>query len=406
VCRELLTTTAIILPLMSLTVPCNTNSGMERHFLPPVQLADGPELLTVRIGLINGSLRPFCPTGRGAGFFSATGGVASAILAGGFLLVTAAAGALGVVTAMTGALPLVFAGAGVGFGAAPFALITGTVPLVLGPGLLAGGNVPVATGSLLPLAPFLLAELTDAFLFPAAPGALLTPACAALAVAGCAAFFAVCGPLALVVCDAAFTGCVLVCDPALAACVPVPAGVDPAFTACPLGCDPVLVACAALPDAGCEPVLAAAAEDALPAGAGVGEGEVLAGCAGDFTGVAAAFAGVDDGLGFAACVPVPAGVDPAFPVCPLGCDPVLAACAPLPDAGCEPFLAAGDPLPAVAGVGEGDVLAWGAGDFTGVAPAFAGVDDGLGFACWLEFAAAPAFWAVAVAAKTIASATT
>src|SRR5262249_10325009 len=220
-------------------------------------------------------------------------------------------------------LPLVFAGAGVGFGAAPFALITGTAPFLLGAGLLAAGNVPVATGSLLPLAPFLLAELADAFLFPAAPGALLAPACDPLAFAGCEPFFAVCGTLAPAVWDAGFTGCALVCEPALAA-----------------------------------------------------------------------------------CVAVPAGVDAAFPVCPLGCDPVLVTCAPLPDGGCEPFLAAGDPLPAVAGVGEGEVLAWGAGDFAGVAAAFAGVGDGLGFACWLEFPAAPVFWAVAVAAKTIASATT
>jgi hypothetical protein len=76
----------------------------------------------------------------------------------------------------------------------------------------------------------------------------------------------------------------------------------------------------------------------------------------------------------------------------------------------DPALVAGAALPAGAGVEEGEALVCGAGVFTGEAAAladvWAGVDDGLGLACWPELPAAPAVWAVAVAAITIASAKT
>jgi len=121
---------------------------------------------------------------------------------------------------------------------------------------------------------------------------------------------------------------------------------------------------------------------------------------------------------------------------PAGCDPLTAAlllaCDEFPDAGCDPVFTAGDPFPAVADVGEGEVLACGAGDpfpaaavvgegevlacgagdFPGVAAAVpdfwpaAGVDVGLGFACWPELDPAPVFCAAAVAARAIASAIT
>jgi hypothetical protein len=90
-----------------------------------------------------------------------------------------------------------------------------------------------------------------------------------------------------------------------------------------------------------------------------------------------ALAGCDPAL--ADCAVLVAGVDPFFTAA------VLLACGEFPGAGCDPFFTAGEPFPA--GAGEGDVLACGAGDFTGVAavvPDFwpgAGVAVGLGFAC-------------------------
>jgi hypothetical protein len=99
-----------------------------------------------------------------------------------------------------------------------------------------------------------------------------------------------------------------------------------------------------------------------------------------------------------------------FTLCTAGCDPVLFACELFDEAGCDPFLALDDPLPAFAGVGEGEALACGDGDFAGVGVAFAfwagaGLAVGLGFNCWPELPA-PAFCAAAVAARTIANATT
>src|SRR5689334_18526489 len=65
----LLATTAIILPVVSFTVPCKTSSGMARQRLPLVQFEGGrltpPSRAT--IGLTNGSLRPCAPNTRGAG---------------------------------------------------------------------------------------------------------------------------------------------------------------------------------------------------------------------------------------------------------------------------------------------------------------------------------------------------
>src|ERR1700731_1738534 len=58
----LLATTAIILPDVSFTVPCNTSSGITRHRLPLVQFGAGllmPSLETM--GLTNGSRRPCDP---------------------------------------------------------------------------------------------------------------------------------------------------------------------------------------------------------------------------------------------------------------------------------------------------------------------------------------------------------
>src|ERR1044071_7300365 len=86
----LLATTAIILPDVSFTVPCNTSSGITKHRFPLVQFGAGrlmPSLET--IGLTNGSLRPCAPYVLAVGFgFSATGAAAGAFCAVG-------AGALG-----------------------------------------------------------------------------------------------------------------------------------------------------------------------------------------------------------------------------------------------------------------------------------------------------------------------
>ena len=153
---------------------------------------------------------------------------------------------------------------------------------------------------------------------------------------------AVCGVLAPAVCGGVFTDCTLGCDPPFAAADAF-TGVDPLFTLCTFGCDPVLFACELFAEA--------------------------------------------------------------------GCDPVLFACEPFDEAGCDPVLALDDTLPAFAGVGEGEVLACGAGDFAGVGVPFAGfwagagLAVGLGFNCWPELPA-PAFCAAAVAARTIANATT
>src|SRR5512137_2255294 len=94
-------TTAIIFPLMSRTVPCNTSSGIEWQRLPPVQLELGPTLPTLRITLWNGSLRPFWPTGLAGGFFSVTGAALSPAFGGGVLLVTTVTLAAGGVLLVT-----------------------------------------------------------------------------------------------------------------------------------------------------------------------------------------------------------------------------------------------------------------------------------------------------------------
>lgn len=85
---ELVTTTASIFPLMSLTVPCNTSSGIERQRLPVVQLGPGPDGPPTRNGLTNGSLRPAAPLGRAGSFFAAAG-TTSAALTGRVALVAA-----------------------------------------------------------------------------------------------------------------------------------------------------------------------------------------------------------------------------------------------------------------------------------------------------------------------------
>lgn len=208
VCRELLTTTAIILPLMSLTVPCKTSSGIARQRLPPVQEGEGPELVALRIGLTKGSLRPFWPTGR-EGFFSfSAGGAASASLAGGFLE-TAAGGVLGTATAMTGALA-VFAGTGAGLMATDFTgagvftaagvlapllvAIAGVLeaPLAVAPVLLVAGRVPVATGSFFPVGLAFFAVFVEELVVLVA---LLVAFCAVLAEAAGVEVFAADDPL-------------------------------------------------------------------------------------------------------------------------------------------------------------------------------------------------------------------
>src|SRR6185437_3171032 len=93
----LLATTAIILPDVSFTVPCNTSSGITRHRVPLVQFGAGrliPSLET--IGLTNGSRRPCAPNALTDGFgFSA---VWAAGASGDFLAVPVAGAFAGTVT--------------------------------------------------------------------------------------------------------------------------------------------------------------------------------------------------------------------------------------------------------------------------------------------------------------------
>ena len=81
----LLATTAIILPEVSFTVPCNTSSGITRHRLPLVQFGAGrliPSLETM--GLTNGSRRPCAPNALTEGFgFSAVWPVAAGVFVSG-----------------------------------------------------------------------------------------------------------------------------------------------------------------------------------------------------------------------------------------------------------------------------------------------------------------------------------
>src|SRR3977135_3457465 len=69
----LLATTAIILPDVSFTVPCNTSSGITRHRLPLAHFGAGlviPSFETM--GLTKGSRRPCAPNALTEGFgFSA-----------------------------------------------------------------------------------------------------------------------------------------------------------------------------------------------------------------------------------------------------------------------------------------------------------------------------------------------
>src|SRR6185312_810440 len=92
----LLATTAIILPEVSFTVPCNTSSGITRHRLPLVQFGAGrviPSLATM--GLTNGSRRPCAPKALAEGF----GFSAAACTAGAFCAVPGAGALGGTVTA-------------------------------------------------------------------------------------------------------------------------------------------------------------------------------------------------------------------------------------------------------------------------------------------------------------------
>lgn len=91
----LVATTAIILPLISRTVPCNVSSGIARQRLPLVQFCVGFTALALRMGLTNGSRLPAAPIKRGAGFFSGTvgGAVALAVAEGGTAFAVAFFGA-------------------------------------------------------------------------------------------------------------------------------------------------------------------------------------------------------------------------------------------------------------------------------------------------------------------------
>src|SRR5262245_3232870 len=122
---------------MSLTVACKTSSGIARQRLPPAQFAPGPPAAILRIGLINGSRRPFCPIGLCGGFFSATTAAVSlpvalvglAFVAGfagagvdGFVATTGAAfllAALPVAGVAPFVVPVLTAGVAVALAAAP-----------------------------------------------------------------------------------------------------------------------------------------------------------------------------------------------------------------------------------------------------------------------------------------------
>ncbi len=99
----LLATTAIILPDVSFTVPCNTSSGITKHRLPLVQFGAGrliPSLETM--GLTNGSLRPCAPNAltEGLGFSAACAAGASGV----FLAVPGAGALAGTVTPVSAVL--------------------------------------------------------------------------------------------------------------------------------------------------------------------------------------------------------------------------------------------------------------------------------------------------------------
>src|ERR1700704_480652 len=95
----LLATTAIILPDVSLTVPCNTSSGITRQRLPLVQFGEGPPPASLAtIGLTNGSRRPCGPKLRaeGLGFSAVLGAGLTCVTfggAGGFAAPLACVGA-------------------------------------------------------------------------------------------------------------------------------------------------------------------------------------------------------------------------------------------------------------------------------------------------------------------------
>src|SRR5579864_6393810 len=134
---------------MSFTVPRSTNSGMERHRLPPVHPGPGPKLPTARIGLTKGSLRPLARIILVGGFFSGAEVVA--------VLARVAEGG-GVLTTITGFFVLVvvlvetatFFPAGLVAGTALEVLLPAgtTVACAVEPPLVFEGKVPVATDGL------------------------------------------------------------------------------------------------------------------------------------------------------------------------------------------------------------------------------------------------------------------
>src|SRR5713101_3792674 len=167
---------------MSRTVPCKTNSGMERQRLPVVQL--GPFSPTARSGLTNGSLRPFAPMGLAGVFFSGAGGAVAAacggtLLPAGLAVLVAAVTGLALIVAATGALLPGFAPAAEA-GLAVVVLAEVLAAFCAAPVLLCAGKVPVATGGLeAVVTPFLEGGtgFADEVELPAA----LAPACAPLA---------------------------------------------------------------------------------------------------------------------------------------------------------------------------------------------------------------------------------
>jgi len=211
--RVLFATTAIILPDVSFTVPCRTNSGITRHRLPLVQFGVGrftPSLAT--IGLTNGSLRPCAPKllAEGLGFSA----VFSAAVAGATLGAGGCAVPLGcVVDFLAGCVG--FTAITAGFAAPPF------VSVVFAPGFLASAGLAATTGVGAPLA----CVVAEALLFTGivvvatcglAPGAALLLGC----VLDCAA--------------AGLLPAVVVPDFVVADCVPVLAAFFvPAFVVLP-----------------------------------------------------------------------------------------------------------------------------------------------------------------------------
>jgi hypothetical protein len=162
----LLTTTANIFPLMSRTVPCKTNSGMERHRLPVVQFEGAPPLSAARITLRNGSLRPKAPPREGV-FLS---GVTAVLAGAGGVLPAGPAGAGGLALAMAFLVELA------AVLLADFADFAAFPATEAEPVLDAGVKVPVTTAGLAPAFPLFPDTAPEELVWTLLPGpAVPTP---------------------------------------------------------------------------------------------------------------------------------------------------------------------------------------------------------------------------------------